>query len=125
MSNQNKKYLGKCHCGKISFETEITPQWLVKCNCSICSRLGAKWAHTEHNKVAFNYNQDDCIKYSWGDKCLVIISCKHCGCTTHWDSLDNDEQRRVGLNFRMCSESDTSALPIRHFDGADSWEFLD
>ena len=125
--NNNKEtyYLGSCHCGKIKFQLNETPQWLVKCNCSICSKIASKWAHSHLDNVELNYNEDDSIRYIWGDKSLAIISCRHCGNTTHWEGLDPINLPRVGLNFRLCSASDISEFRIRHFDGADSWEFLD
>ena len=66
-------YHGSCHCGKITFKLNEKPQWLVKCNCSICSKIASKWAHSHLDNVELNYNKDDSISYIWGDKALSIV----------------------------------------------------
>jgi hypothetical protein len=68
---------------------------------------------------------DATIAYLQGDKTLFIHSCKQCGCTTHWLGVDEDPDGRMAVNFRMCEPSDIDDIPVRHFDGADSWKFLD
>ncbi len=64
------------------------------------------------------------MEYVHGDRTLAIHSCRRCGCTTHWTSLQADHTR-MAVNFRMCEPSVISAFRIRRLDGADTWEFLD
>jgi hypothetical protein len=35
-------YKGSCHCGQVAYEVEGDLQGVMECNCSICSRKGAK-----------------------------------------------------------------------------------
>jgi hypothetical protein len=65
------------------------------------------------------------IAYIHGDKTLAMHSCKTCGCTTHWTSLDSGESARMAVNFRMCEPDEISSIRVRKFDGAESWEYLD
>ena len=118
-------YKGSCHCGRVGFELTGKPRWLTECNCSICSRIAARWAHSEIDNVRLHYAEGATLAYVWGDKTLALHSCKHCGCTTHWQSLEPEKYSRMAVNFRMCTDLDLSEFRIRHFDGADSWEFLD
>ncbi len=121
---EKQVFYGSCHCGKVQFELNGTPEWLVSCNCSICSRLGSLWTHADSASVKLSCNAGDTNAYIWGDKTLALHSCKVCGCTTHWQSLDA-KITRVGLNFRMCKQDEIAAFRIRKLDGADSCEFLD
>ncbi len=70
-----------------------------------------------------NVPQGSTIAYSWGDKGIAFHSCKTCGCTTHWAGLVN---ARMAVNLGLADDPRNIAdLPLRHFDGAESWEFLD
>ena len=60
--------------------------------------------------------------YSWGDKDLLFHACKTCQCITHWSGAHND---RFAVNVRLAEPSDIDGIRVRHFDGADTWEFLD
>ena len=116
---------GSCHCGDVQFELTRKPAWLTSCNCSICSKLGAIWAHDETSTIKLKYDAPTTNTYIWGDKTLAFHTCKTCGCTTHWENLDTQEYTRMGVNFRMCSEHEISEYRVRTWDGANSNEYLD
>jgi hypothetical protein len=118
---------GSCHCGAVRYETDLAHarDWLTRCNCSLCRRIGALWAHTQRQHVKLTYAPDAVIKYMWGDKSLATVSCKTCGCTTHWDGLTDDPEGRMAVNTNMADPRSIAGIRIRTFDGADSWEFLD
>lgn len=118
-----KIYSGACHCGQVGFEITESPKYLVDCNCSICRRLAPLWGHIQTESFK-RTGEGQTIKYTHGDRTLVIHTCSRCGCTTHWESLIT-ENNRMAVNFRMCKAGTTDAFQIRRFDGADSWEFLD
>ena len=116
---------GSCHCGAVRFELSETPEWLTRCNCSYCARSGALWAHDEIDRISVSYAPEDIVRYIWGDKTLAFISCKICGCTTHWESLRPQRHSRMAVNCCMAKLEDVAALRIRNFDGAASWTYLD
>lgn len=116
---------GSCHCGAVRFAVSEAPQWLTRCNCSICRRTGSAWGHFTTDKVQLTYDAAKIVRYVWGDKTLALISCETCGCTTHWEGISPEAGARMGLNFNMCEPAAIEALRIRRFDGADTWEFLD
>jgi hypothetical protein len=113
---------GECHCGAVSFEIERAPEFLLECNCSICRRLATQWAYSDKVLIRLNAPEGTTIAYTWGDKMLAFYSCKTCGCTTHWASLTDD---KIAVNCRLCPPDQTKGIRIRHFDGADTWQFLD
>lgn len=115
---------GACLCGAITF-THNAAEKLVRCNCEACRRVGALWAHGDlpdieiiENGPAIRYVRAD----SDGD--LAFVTCATCGVTTHWESTDPTSTRRA-VNGALCDLSAIRSLPLRHFDGADTWTFLD
>jgi len=116
---------GKCHCGAFSFEYFGQTDRLVFCNCSICRRLRALWAHDSPSKVEMKVKEGALLHYSWGDEELAFNTCRICGCTVSWTPVAPDSIDRMAVNMAMAHPQDIADIPARHFDGADSWEFLD
>lgn len=117
---------GSCHCGAVSFELAADPKWLTECNCSICRRLGTLWAHATIDDIKITCREGATLAYVWGDQMLAFHTCKTCGCTTHWENLHPEgPDTRMAVNGRMADPADVRDLPVRRFDGAETWQFLD
>jgi hypothetical protein len=116
---------GSCHCGTVQLSFRGAPARLVRCNCSICRRLGASWGHGTSDIITVTAAPDATIAYSHGEKSIAFHSCQTCGCTTHWVSLLDDSPANMAMNMSLAPPKDIADLPVRHFDGADSWTFLD
>jgi hypothetical protein len=82
------------------------------------------WAHVDPDRAAVSCEQDATAAYVWGDKTLALHHCRTCGCVTHWTPLD-PTLRRMAVNCRMAAPEDIASIRVRHFDGADTWAFLD
>jgi len=117
-------FKGQCHCGSVQFTVTTEPAQLVDCNCSLCRRLGALWAHVPIASVRIDTSDKETVSYAQGDKTLAVQSCQTCGCTTHYDSLKDDSDI-MAVNFRMCESEVIEKFRIRKFDGAESWKFID
>ena len=70
---------GSCHCGAVRFELDETPGWLTDCNCSICRRLGALWAHSDRSRIRIDADEKATERYAWGDASLAFVRCATCG----------------------------------------------
>lgn len=116
---------GNCHCGAIQYRLAVMPEWLTRCTCSYCRRAGALWAHGPRKAVSLTYDPAEAVRYVWGDRTLAFITCKTCGCTTHWENLDPAPDARMAVNGRMADPDHISHLPVRTFDGAGRWQFID
>jgi hypothetical protein len=117
---------GSCHCGAVTFEYPGVPEKLTSCNCSLCRRIGGLWAYGAKAEIKLTAPAEAVIKYVWGDKTLATVSCKTCGCTTHWEALDHTpDAHRMAVNMSMADPKDIEGVRIRRFDGADTWQFLD
>lgn len=116
---------GSCHCGAVQFEVHKPLEWITECNCSACRKLGTIWAHADESEIVLKHEEGATISYVWGDKTLAFHSCGTCGCTTHWLGLDKAAGTRMAVNIRLADPADIKDLRLRHFDGADSWDYLD
>ena len=113
---------GSCHCGAVRFEI-TRPTHVTSCNCSACRRYAALWAYAPPAAARVIAAPGATIAYSHGDKTLAFHSCVTCGVTTHWASLTDD---KLAVNLRLVDDPAVLVgIRVRHFDGADSWNFLD
>lgn len=114
---------GSCHCGAVSYDFRHTPSRTTSCNCSICRRLGALWIYAKIPLITVTGPTDS---YAYGEKSLAFHRCKVCGCTTHWENLSPDQpDAYMAVNLRLADPEVVKTIPVRHFDGADTWTFLD
>lgn len=120
-------FTGQCHCGNISFKADHKPESLTECNCSICNRYGSKWAYYKTSEVSVTFKEQDSTTYRWGDRVIDFHHCPICGCMTHYTGTEESDEPmdRIAVNARMVHLSDIEGIKVRHFDGADSWTFLD
>ena len=116
---------GACHCGAVRFALLAKPPWLTRCNCTFCRRAGGLWAHDDRARIRLSYDPVKVVRYIWGDKTLAFISCKLCGGTTHWESLEPETRPRMAVNCAMADPRAIADLRVRRFDGAETWQYLD
>jgi hypothetical protein len=116
---------GQCHCGAVSLEVANKPESLTECNCSICRRYGAQWAYYTRETARINHAPGAVSRYSWSDREIEFFHCNRCGCMTHYESMEKPPDSRIAVNTRMFTAAETAQVPVRHFDGADTWTFLD
>jgi hypothetical protein len=112
-----------CHCGAVRLTAPSAPATVTECNCSICRRLGARWAYYSPAEVGLP-KPGSTQPYVWGDRMLAFHRCRSCGVTTHWQSLDGT-QERMAINARIMDGLDWPQMRVRQFDGADTWTYLD
>jgi hypothetical protein len=80
--------------------------------------LGTLWAYYHPNEVTFVSGRSATDVYLWGDKEVEFRSCKTCGCTTHWQSVDAANAERMGVNARLLEPAVLERARVRKFDGA-------
>jgi len=116
---------GACHCGAVSYRMMVRPRHAVSCNCSVCRKLGTVWGHGEAADIEILKAPDATLTYIRGDRTLAFHTCKTCGCTTHWESISSENPGRMAVNLRLAEPGTIEAIGLRHFDGAETWTFLD
>ena len=117
-------FVAKCHCGDVRLVARTEPESLTRCNCSICHRLGALWAYYAASDVQIEAAAGALEIYRWAEETMIFHRCRRCGCTTHYTAREADGDL-VALNGRMAELEAIGDIPLRDFDGRDSWRYLD
>jgi hypothetical protein len=116
---------GSCHCGAVKITLPFMPEKATRCNCSLCRRVGGVWAYYEFGTVLVEGHPEHTDEYIQGDRTLRTIRCKTCGVVTHWEPLPPKPGASHGVNLNNFDPKLLELVPVRLFDGADTWKFLD
>lgn len=120
------KYTGRCHCGMISFTfLSETITRAMRCNCSICIRKNAIMSNKYYAAEDFELltGSESLSRYQFHPHMVNHYFCRTCGTYPFHDGVENPGIYRINLG---CVDGlDPHSLPVRVFDGADSWTFLD
>lgn len=116
---------GSCHCGLVRLTLPAAPDTATSCNCSLCRRTGGIWAYYELGSVSIQGHPEHTESYVWGDRTLRNFRCRNCGIATHWEPVESTASARHGVNLRNFEPALLESVVIKHFDGADTWKFLD
>lgn len=125
MSPDSPALSGSCHCGAVQIEVSYPPSALTECNCSICRRYGAQWAYYNRSTVRVEYAPGEVSAYLWNDREIEFYHCNNCGCLTHYESIEKEANSRIAVNTRMMPAADMAGIPVKFFDGADTWKYLE
>jgi hypothetical protein len=114
---------GSCHCGTVRWEFDGVPDEATACNCTACRRYGALWAYEYQDEgirvtgTTRHYVRGDSIEFHF---------CPACGCIGYWRALQENAQkrRRIAVNLRLAEPGTVAGIPIRRFDGLDSFTDL-
>ncbi len=112
-----KTYAGACHCGTVAYEVEVDLSGALKCNCSICTKLGAVWAFAPRSKFKLKSGIDALGDYQFGKKHLHHRHCTRCGIETFAEGTAPDGTATVGINLRCLDGIDVDELSPRLWDG--------
>ena len=87
----------------------------------LCRALGVLHARSRARREG----QRRVAAYVWDDKVIEFYHCRHCGCCTHYESVEKNDDSRFAINARCFAPEELAPLRVRHFDGADTWKYLD
>jgi len=112
---------GTCLCGLVQWTLKDVPQSATACSCTACRRYGTLWAYGwEGEDITLSGPTTAFIR---GDS-LSFNFCATCGNVSHWYGFNVNEQgkRRVAVNLRLGDPGPIEDVPIRHFDGLETWK---
>lgn len=117
--------IGTCHCGNASWNLKKDVESVSACNCTMCRRYGALWAYGHENEDAqmtgdlSRYERED-----MDDRVIQFLFCPRCACVLGWRTLhaDKDGRYQLGVNLRLASPEAVAAIPVRRFDGLESFK---
>lgn len=110
-----------CLCGAIHVETAKHPDYIHECNCTLCTKTGARWGYFHPSEVTV---AGETHRYSRQDKAepaARVQFCPTCGSTTHFTLTEEVSARlgnvMLGVNLRLADEEDLAGLELRYPDG--------
>jgi hypothetical protein len=80
-----------CLCGQIRIEIQKRPDFINECNCTLCSKSGARWAYFHPSEVSVEGTTKGYRREDKDDPAAELQFCPNCGSTTHFYS---DGKRR-------------------------------
>lgn len=116
---------GKCHCGDASWTLKDMPESVTACNCTVCSRYGVLWAYGYIDDDIHSFGKTKTYRRKDGGD-IDFYFCANCGCITHYvkTAAAEDGRHRTAVNLRMSDPAMILDLPIDHFDGLETFEYL-
>ena len=106
---------GSCHCGAVQVELAQAPTQIGVCNCSLCVKLGVRWAYYQQAETRIS---GALTSYRRADKTapsLEVMRCTVCGCVSHWQPLDG--RTRLGINVHLLPPEILAGVPVQLIDG--------
>lgn len=110
-----------CLCGRIRVGTKKQPDYINECNCTLCSKTGARWAYFHPSEVSIEGTAKGYCREDKQDPASGIHFCAKCGSTTHYtltaSAASRFENIIMGVNVRLAEERDLAGIELRYPDG--------
>ncbi len=110
-----------CLRGQVRIEIRKRPDFMNECNCTLCSKLGARWAYLHPSEVGIEGSTKG---YSRGDKedpAAEVHFCASCDSTTQFiltaSAVLKFGNVQMGVNMRLADEKALAGIELRFPDG--------
>ena len=111
------KSKGSCHCGKVAFEVDGTPDKAMSCNCSICQRRGSLLWFVPRDTLHVLTPEANASTYTFNKHAIKHRFCPTCGIHPYGEATDPKGNRMAAVNIRCLEGIDLAAIPVTQFDG--------
>lgn len=117
-----KMLQGKCHCGQVGWQYEGDPGRATVCNCRACLQYGAIWIYGDRGDAITITGETLAYQRADSDGDLAFHRCPNCGAVQSWQPARAEGDRyRMAVNLRLAAPDAVAAVPVRRWDGRDSW----
>lgn len=110
-----------CHCGEISVRINKKPDFIFECNCTLCSKSGARWAYLHPSEVEVTGVGATYRRTDKPDPAADLNFCPTCGSTTHFTLTESAVAKygntQTGVNMRLAKEADLAGIELHYPDG--------
>lgn len=110
-----------CLCGQIRVETAKRPDYIHECNCTLCSKSGARWGYFHPSEVKVEGAAEGYCREDKDDPGALLRFCAKCGVTTHFVLTESAVAKHgnvvMGVNMRLADEGDLAGIELRFPDG--------
>jgi hypothetical protein len=111
------RYTGSCHCRRIVFEVEGTPDAALACNCSICSRKGSLLWFVPRSALTLGTPESAAATYTFNKHVIKHRFCPTCGIHPYGEGTDPKGKPIAAINLRCVDGIDLTSIPLQEFDG--------
>jgi hypothetical protein len=116
-----KTYNGSCHCGAVTFETQLDlTQQSYRCNCSICRRTRFWPAVATPDKFRLLTGESELTEYRFNTRKNLHFFCKTCGVRSFGVGTETPMGKMYGVNLGCLTgvtEEELSQVPVTYVDG--------
>ena len=110
-----------CLCGQIRVELHKRPDYIHECNCTLCSKTGARWGYFYPSEVSIDGAAKGYCREDKNDPAAEVRFCENCGSTTHFNlttsAVTKFGNTLVGVNMLLADERDLAGVELRFPDG--------
>jgi hypothetical protein len=110
-----------CLCGLIRVTIDKRPDYIHECNCTLCSKTGARWGYFHPSEVSVEGAAKTYCRDDKDDPAARIGFCENCGSTTHFTLTESAVARfgdtLMGVNMLLADERDLAGIELRYPDG--------
>lgn len=110
-----------CLCGQVRIATEKQPDYIHECNCTLCTKSGARWAYHHPSEVSVEGATNTYSRQDKDDPAAAIHFCPACGATTHFTLTESAVSKfgnsMMGVNMWLADEKDLAGVELRFPDG--------
>jgi len=110
-----------CLCGHVRITLSKRPDFVNECNCTLCSKSGARWAYFHPSEVDIEGVTKGYRREDKEDPAAEVQFCAHCGSTTHFiltaSAVSKFGNVQMGVNMRLAEERDLAGIELRYPDG--------
>ncbi|MCS0502391.1 GFA family protein [Ancylobacter mangrovi] len=110
-----------CLCGRVRVDIPAPPAFINACNCTLCSKSGARWAYFSPSEVGVEGVTNGYSREDKEDPAAEIHFCPTCGSTTHFvltaSAVSRFGNSQMGVNMRLVDEKDLAGTELRYPDG--------
>ncbi|WP_339705726.1 aldehyde-activating protein [uncultured Sphingosinicella sp.] len=110
-----------CLCGQVRIATEKRPDYIHECNCTLCTKSGARWAYYHPSEVSVEGATNTYSRQDKDDPAAAIHFCPACGATAHFTLTESAVSKfgnsMMGVNMWLADEKDLAGIELRFPDG--------
>ncbi len=111
-----------CLCCEVNIEISKKPDYINECNCTLCSKSGARWGYFHPSEVDVEGKTQGYSRQDKADPSAEIHFCQTCGATTHFTLTESAISRFgknsvMGVNMWLTDEADLAGIELRYPDG--------
>jgi hypothetical protein len=110
-----------CLCGRVRVDTQKRSEFINECNCTLCSKSGARWAYFHPSEVAVEGMATGYSREDKSDSAAEIHFCAVCGSTTHFiltaSAIAKFGNVQMEGNVRLADEREIAGIELRYPDG--------